>query len=311
MRLNVHKTKTCADLQIASQILGAIRKSLNSTSTHPPPTSAAATAPHIGALGAPFLAKVKSYPVQLLDALVARHFRATQSAPLAISGRYLPLVYLLVATLISPFHNQAVVVVDVDGKFDVTRVLQCAPYPFGTTSHSEHTTPAPEDSSEDPARSPSLPAQQVNASTTNPGSHDHQLTPSAATHGQRLSVQDLRHVHVYRPARGPPSHIRDVLVSAEHHMIYNRHASVAREWWGTIVIGGGSPTALGSSNADVTTGWKGWLRVNRDEVRGFPVGTSLEEALRERDQRQRAVDAAAYSASCAWGSFTFSEASGP
>lgn len=224
-------------------------------------------------------------------------------------------MYLLVATLISNLHKQAVVIVDVDGKFDITRVLQCVPYSSETASHAEHTdhtaSSLGDHPADDPARKPSLTVQQLDPNTTDLGSHDRQLYPSAAIRGQRLTVQDLRHVHVYRPARGPPSHIRDILASAEHYMIYNRHASVAREWWGTIVIGGGSPAALGSSHTDVTTGWKGWLRVNRGEVRGFPVGTSLEEALLERDQRQRAVDAAGYAASCAWGSFTFSESGGP
>lgn len=132
--------------------------------------------------------------------------------------------------------------------------------------------------------------------------------PDSATHRLRVDVEDLRHVHVYRPARGSPSHIRDVLVSAERFIVYTRHASIAREWWGTIVIGGGSPTALGTGHADVTTGWKGWLRVDREEVRGFPLGMSAEEALVERDQRQRATDASGYAATCAWGGFNFREA---
>lgn len=83
---------------------------------------------------------------------------------------------------------------------------------------------------------------------------------------------------------------------------------MSREWWGTIVIGGGSPTTLGSGHTDVTTGWKGWLRVDREEVRGFPLGMSAEEALVDREQRQRAADASGYTATSAWGGFNFREA---
>lgn len=124
----------------------------------------------------------------------------------------------------------------------------------------------------------------------------------------RVTIDDLRHVHIYRPARGSSAYIREVLDSAERFMVYSKHASVAREWWGTIVIGGGSPTALGPGRADVTTGWKGWLRVGRDDVQGFPLGMSAEEALADRHQRQRAADASRYAATCAWGTFHFREA---
>lgn len=224
------------------------------------------------------MAKVKSYPIQLLDTLVTRHFRATLSAPLSLSGRQLPLIYLLVATLIASPQNKAVVVIDVDARFDITRVLQCTPYQ----------SPPPEQAADPVPRG----------------------APISATQVQRVSIHDLKHVHVYRPARGSPSHIRDVLASAERHMVYSRHASVAREWWGTIVIGGGSPAALGSAHADVTTGWKGWLRVDREEIPGFPVGMSLEEILSERDRRQRASDAAGFTATCVWGGFEFSDHGG-
>lgn len=243
------------------------------------------------------MAKVKSYPIQLLDTLVTRHFRATQSAPLSLSGRHMPLIYLLVATLIAPPQNQAVVVVDIDARFDITRVLQCTPY---------RCSPGPEQTASalQVPGNDALAQQQRPALASPPPYGDH----TAAT--QQLTVEELRHVHVYRPAHGSLSHIRDVLTSAEQHMIYSRHASVAREWWGTIVIGGGSLTALGPGHADVTTGWKGWLRIDREEVRGFPVGTSVEEAIIERGQRQRAADAAGFTATCVWGGFAFDETGG-
>ncbi|CAN8106068.1 unnamed protein product [Discula destructiva] len=272
------------------EILTTVRTSLNSTSfvnlNQRSISSAVPTSTHTSnhpALSAPSLSKVKSYPIQLLDTLVARHFRATQSAPLSLAGTHLPLIYKLVATLISAPHNKAVVVIDIDAKFDITRVLQCAPSPSSAAvaqTASDSTTPRGE---------PPLPAAHT-------------------AHEPRVALEDLRHVHVYTPARGSPSHIRHVLASAEHYIIYCRHASVAREWWGTIVIGGGSPTALGPGHADVTTGWRSWLRVDRDEIRGFPLGMSAEEALLDRDQRQRAADDSGYTATCAWGSFTFREA---
>lgn len=88
-------------------------------------------------------------------------------------------------------------------------------------------------------------------------------------------------------------------------MIYSRHASIAREWWGSIVIGGGSPAVLGPDAASVTTGWRGWLRVDRQDVRGFGLGISLEEALMDRDRRQRVVNDAGWTANCVWGGFNF------
>lgn len=281
----------------------AVRSSLNSTSLNQPSsttaTSAAQTSYH-PALHTPSLAKVKSYPIQLLDTLVARHFRATQSAPLSLSGTHLPLVYKLVATLISSPQNKAVVVIDIDAKFDITRVLQCVPSP--PPAAADHTVPTTESLS---TVSKDGPNQQHGPASPCRGTNLEQIL---GTPPPRVVIDDLRHVHVYRPARGSSAYIRDVLESAENFIVYSKHASVAREWWGTIVIGGGSPTVLGPGHADVTTGWKGWLRVNRDDVRGFPLGMSAEEALVDRDQRQRAADASGHTATCAWGTFEFKEA---
>lgn len=270
-----------------SQILATLRECLNPTSLN---RSLWPTAPAINNV-APSSSKVKSYPIQLLDALVTRHFRATQSAPLTLSGRYLPLIYLLVATLLAAPHNKAIVIIDLEASFDITRVLQTAPY--RSVSVAERTTSSPGSPASD------APLQQDKPSSGNPADRP------AATHHQRLTVEDLKHVYIYRPTRGSPSHIRDVLTSAEHHMIYASHASISREWWGTIIIGGGSPTTLGAGNGDVMTGWKGWLRINRDNVRGFSAGMSIEEALADRDQRQRAVEEAGYTATSAWGGFAF------
>lgn len=207
------------------------------------------------------------------------------------------------ATLIAAPHNKAVVIIDRDAKFDITRVLQTAPYLTSPAKDATVSDPA----SSSPATSKHALAQQQSKEPTLFDSGPHR-DRNSATHGLRVATQDLRHVHIYRPARGSPSHIRDVLSSAEHFIVYSRHASVAREWWGTIMIGGGSVLVPG--HADVTTGWKGWLRVDREEVRGFTLGMSAEEALVERDQRQQAADASGYTAACAWGGFNFREAGG-
>lgn len=85
-------------------------------------------------------------------------------------------------------------------------------------------------------------------------------------------------------------------------MLYGEasRASAGREWWGTIVLGG-----LGAG--DVIAGWKGWLRVDRESVRGFALGISAEEALEQRARRQDVVDEAGWAATSQWGSFVFLE----
>lgn len=209
------------------------------------------------------------------------------------------------ATLIAAPHSKAVVVVDVDGRFDVTRVLQCAPFQPEARPASGGTATA-----ESPGLDTSVQQQSTTTVPPDRGNEAIRDTVTQVTPVTQVTQQDLKHIHVYRPARGSPSYIRDVLASVEHHMIYTRHASIAREWWGTVVIGGGSPAILGLGNADVTTGWKSWLRVDREEVRGFGVGMSVEEALLERDRRQRVVDESSWTASCVWGGFTFTEGQG-
>ncbi|KAK1713151.1 hypothetical protein BDP67DRAFT_436438, partial [Colletotrichum lupini] len=180
----------------------------------------------------------KSYPVPGLDDLVQRNFGATKSAPLAVTGRQLPLVYALVSALLSHPHNKTVLILDTEHRFDATRIL---------------------------------------------GDPD-----------------DLRHAYVHRPARRSTTQIRELVAAAENWMLYGGHHSGAREWWGTIVIG-----ALGAG--DVTAAWKGWLRVDREYVPGFSLGCSATEAVKDRQQRQEAVEAASWAASSQWGSFTFTE----
>ncbi|KAI1185112.1 hypothetical protein F5B17DRAFT_47169 [Nemania serpens] len=122
------------------------------------------------------------------------------------------------------------------------------------------------------------------------------LVSRAAPSSYPATPADLAHVHVYRPGRGR-ERVQAALAGVDEFMLYGSHASRGREWWGTVVVGG--------SGGHVSAGWRGWLRVDREEVSGFAVGMSAEEALREREARQRAVDAAGWVASSPWGSYVW------
>ncbi|KAI8623113.1 hypothetical protein F5Y19DRAFT_482070 [Xylariaceae sp. FL1651] len=207
------------------ELLGSLRNSfVNTTSLH--------RSPHI--------------PFPELSAIIARYQRATQSAPpphFSVSGRYLPLLYHLISTLIAAPHKYAVAIIDTEGLFDVTRLINPAP-----------------------AHGSSYPA----------------------------TLSDLKHVYVYLPGRGQEQ-VKAAVTAVEEFMLYEPHGSRDREWWGTVVIGG--------TGGDVNAGWKGWLRVEREDVSGFAMGMSVEEALRERRSRQEAVDSAGWAASARWGRY--------
>lgn len=188
----------------------------------------------------PQIQPTKLTHISLLDEIAASHFHTTKVAGIGISGRHLPLLYKLISNLVSPPYLYAVLVIDIEGRFDVTR-LTCSP------SH-------------------------------------------------------MRHVYVQRPARSDPEHTRTLVTEAEGILLYGdvAGASAGREWWGTIVVGG-----LGAG--DISAGWKGWLRVDREKVRGFGLGISAREALDQKSQRQHAVDAAGWEATSQWGGFIFKE----
>ncbi|KAL2134497.1 hypothetical protein VTI74DRAFT_11680 [Chaetomium olivicolor] len=199
--------------------------------------------------------RLKIFPIGPLNDLVHRHFRATQSALLAVTGRHHELLYVLVATLIMSPHEKAVAIVDFEGRFDPLRLLSTEPVEG------------------------------------------------------RASVQraDLDHVHIIRPGRGSLAHIADCVASIENYMLYGSHRSRGREWWGTVVVGGGlnpagSVSAAASAQVAVTADWKGWLRVDRAEVPTF-WDMSAEEALADREKRQEAVDHAGWVATSPWGGF--------
>ncbi|KAK8120617.1 hypothetical protein PG999_004737 [Apiospora kogelbergensis] len=195
-------------------------------------------------------------PFPSLATLITRHHQISQTFPpplLSLSGRYLPFIYHLVSTLIAAPLKYTVTIIDVDHHFDVTRLLS--------------------DSSTSPSTSTPLNA-------TNPNSYP-------------ATRNDLKHIYVYRPARGAnQSQIRASLAAAREYMLYAPHASRNRAWWGSVVVGGtsggfGGPGVDGRGErlvADVITSWRG-----RQEVPGFGVGMSVDEALGERERRAELV----------------------
>lgn len=229
---------------------------------------------------------LKTFPIAQLDHLVKRHFRATLSAPLAITGRYHELLYLLVATLIARPHEKAVAIIDFEGRFDPIRILATIPY-------------------EDECQTVSSPSVA--------GIDQPSMAHTTSHTSPFVRRVDLEHVHLMRPGRGDAAHIARCVASVEEYMLYGNHSSRTREWWGTIVVGGGdnpagSPSAAASAQLAVTAGWKGWLRVDRaasDALSGFLPGTSLEQALEVREKRLRLVEDAGWVATCPWGRFTF------
>lgn len=96
----------------------------------------------------------------------------------------------------------------------------------------------------------------------------------------------------------------DVLRAARQWMLYDAAASGPsrdREWWGTVVVSGsGTPLNVGVDVENgvglgmlVTAGWKGWLRVEREDL-GIGSGggggggfASVEEALAQREAKRK------------------------
>ncbi len=223
-----------------------------------------------------------------------RHFRATQSAPLAVTGRHHELLYVLIATLVAQPHGKTVAVVDFEGRFEGLRLFATRPF---TEEEEEH-------------------GRQVGGGADE-GDKDGKPEGGGRDRDRYLSAGDLRHVHILRPTRGSPANIAKCVQDMEEYMLYAPHGSRERELWGMFVIGGGlNPTgstaavAVGSGGGGggeqvaVTADWQGWLRVDRAGVPGFG-SLSVEQALEGRERRQREVEEGGWVASSPWGGFVF------
>ncbi|PHH71550.1 hypothetical protein CDD80_5146 [Ophiocordyceps camponoti-rufipedis] len=209
--------------------------------------------------------RTKRTHVAELDAVAARHYRDTQAATLALTGRSLPLIYKVVSTLVSAPWRYAVLVVDVDGCFDASR-LMCA--------------------DED-----DLAHVYVQRAGDDDDDGD----------GDSQEEEDDEDDNTDADA------VRKLVVAAQRFMLYDAVASASRHWWGTIVVGGSGPGSLAGLPVDVVAGRKGWLHIDREAVPPFPPGLTVDEALAQREARQRVVDAAGWTATSPWGGFVFHE----
>ncbi|KAK8017924.1 hypothetical protein PG991_007114 [Apiospora marii] len=213
-----------------------------------------------------------SIPFPSLANVIARHHQVSQTFPpplLSLSGRYLPFLYHLISTLIAAPHNYTITIVDADHRFDVTRLLSDSPPP----------------STRDPP----------DAARPNP---------------YPATKNDLKHVYVYRPARSAnQSQVQASLAAAREYMLYAPHASRARAWWGSVVVGGaagGFGAAVDGRGGEAGGRRRGELEGLRQEVAGFGVGISVEEALEDRERRAALVrnrrwEARAREGTYAWG----------
>lgn len=111
---------------------------------------------------------------------------------------------------------------------------------------------------------------------------------------RRLKKSDLKHLHIFRPSS---KNLEVTLKGIEEYMLYGEHESHGREFGGTILFGfdardaGGNAVAnvRGMGRPEIMMGWKGWLRIEREEVAGFGVGVSAEEMLGERGRREEVL----------------------
>jgi hypothetical protein len=198
--------------------------------------------------------------------------------PLGIRGRYWPLLYLLLATLIAPPHNKCVLIVDCDGSFEISRILECTPVSM---------LPLP----------PHL--QPRNISTD-------QRSKVHPPYHRAVLPADLAHVYVIRPADTREGPLGRSILSAKEYMMYGAHRSRDREFWGTILIGADDPDA----DVDVVCGtMRCWLKVERQPVAGLGSRgvRSYEGALRKRAEHEAERAFAPLTARCVWGQFRFDD----
>jgi len=120
---------------------------------------------------------------------------------------------------------------------------------------------------------------------------DGRFSPSHLT---ELSVEGLRDIHVFRCSK---ERLKVTLESVEGYMLWGEHWSKGREWLSTIILGG--------VGGDIMVGWRGWLGVEREMVRGFAEGFSVEEAWGEKEGRQEVVDTKGWRGVCEMGEFSW------
>ena len=119
--------------------------------------------------------------------------------------------------------------------------------------------------------------------------------------------EDASHIYVLQPSTTTtftPEHLGALITQAQDAILYGSVTSPERSgsrcWWGTIVLGG-------QKAGEIVTGWRGWLTVDRQQIRVFPLGISAEEAIEQRDARQQVVDSTEWEATSEWGGFAFHE----
>lgn len=232
----------------------------------------------------------RHFPIPFLNELVQRHFRATGSATLSITGRYHELVYLLVATLIAPPNYKTVAIIDFEGRFDVLRLLVTRLF---CSSTSESTDVRPLEPSDLDHVHILRPPRRSN-------------TPGALN--TYLSV--LEEYMLYAPHKSRKREWWGTIVIGSNTTTSSSSTSTTA---------GNNPAGPTHAQAQVAVmaGWQGWLRVDRAEVStvtGAGAWTfwnkSAEEARSERHERQVAVEEGGWVASSAWGTFVFGSGAG-
>jgi len=193
-------------------------------------------------------------------------------------GRYHPLLYLLLATLIAPPNNKCVLVVDVDGSFEASKILEATPVSM---------KPLP----------PHMQPEKM------PRDQWRKVRPP---YHRPVLPSDLAHVYVIRPADAREGPLCRAILQAKQYMMYGPHRSRDREFWGTVVIGADDPGA----DVDVVCGtMKCRLKVERMYVRsmGGRGVMSYQGGMKLRDQRDAERSFAPLIARCVWGRFRFDE----
>ncbi|EFX03080.1 cytochrome c oxidase family protein [Grosmannia clavigera kw1407] len=213
------------------ELLHQIRTRTSIYSDLPSPSlDVGAGAPSAAAAAAATTTTTPSIPIPALQRLVTAHFRATRSPGLDIGGPHpLPLLYLLVAAIVAAPRRQAVIVVDLEARFDVAALLGMRARIVDVGTDAETDTETPVES------------------------------------GSPVASDDLRHVHVFRvDPRLSPSAASDAIAAAQQRVLYGPQRLRDRSCWGTLIVGSAGLAGTTSSSGSVSarTGLYGWLRID-------------------------------------------------